>query len=53
MCDARDRESLLETVDARMDAKFAQWDLERTKRMFRVVMPAMLIVYAIVIFAIA
>lgn len=53
MCDARDRESLLKLVDARMEAKFAQRDLERTKRTFRVAMPAMFIAYAIYVFALA
>jgi type IV secretory pathway component VirB8 len=37
MCDARYRESLLETINARMEAKFARWERERTERIFRVV----------------
>ncbi len=46
MCDARYRESLLSLMDARMERRFAHWELERSKRMVHVVVGALWVLAA-------
>lgn len=41
MCDDRYREPLLQSVDSRIDLKFARWESERTQGMFRVYVAAL------------
>jgi hypothetical protein len=54
MCDARYRESLLETIDVRMNERFARWERERSERMLRVVVVGMWVfAFASLAFAVA